>query len=110
MNNQQILKNTNAKLLDEFNASVMFDKELYAQDIKGSIAHSKMLALQNIISLEDQKQIENGLLQVKDEIENANILVGTPRSAAGTIKIAEKSTVFEIDCRKAQERLKSSLL
>ena len=29
--NNQILKNTNAKLLDEFNASVMFDKELYAQ-------------------------------------------------------------------------------
>ena len=67
---EQILKNTNTKLLDEFNASIMFDKELYAQDIKGSIAHSKMLALQNIISLEDQKQIENGLLQVKEEIEN----------------------------------------
>jgi argininosuccinate lyase len=67
---EQILKNTNTKLLDEFNASIMFDKELYAQDIKGSIAHSKMLALQNIISLEDQKQIEDGLLQVKDEIEN----------------------------------------
>jgi argininosuccinate lyase len=67
---EQILKNTNTKLLDEFNASIMFDKELYAQDIKGSIAHSKMLALQNIISLEDQKQIEDGLLQVKEEIEN----------------------------------------
>ena len=67
---EQILKNTNAALLDEFNASVMFDKELYAQDIKGSIAHSKMLALQDIITIEDQEKIENGLLQVKDEIEN----------------------------------------
>jgi len=69
MPNKQILKNTNAKLLDEFNASVMFDKELYAQDIKGSIAHSKMLALQEIISIEDQEKIENGLLRIKDEIE-----------------------------------------
>ncbi len=67
---EQILKNTNAQLLDEFNASVMFDKELYQQDIKGSIAHSKMLALQEIISIEDQEKIEAGLLQVKDEIES----------------------------------------
>ena len=69
---QQILKNTNAKLLDQFNASVMFDKELYAQDIKGSIAHSKMLALQEIITIEDQQKIENGLLQIKDDIEAGN--------------------------------------
>ncbi len=70
MANEQILKNTNAKLLDEFNASVMFDKELYAQDIRGSIAHSQMLAAHGIITLEDQKLIEDGLLQVKAEIES----------------------------------------
>jgi argininosuccinate lyase len=70
MSNTQILKNTNAKLLDQFNASIMFDKELYSQDIKASIAHSKMLALQDIISTDDQVLIENGLLQVKSEIEN----------------------------------------
>ncbi len=67
--NSQILKNTNAELLDQFNASVMFDKELYEQDIKGSIAHSKMLALQGIITLEDQEKIESGLLRIKAEIE-----------------------------------------
>jgi argininosuccinate lyase len=69
MANQQILKNTNAKLLDQFNASIMFDKELYAQDIRGSIAHSKMLAIQGIISIDDQEKIENGLLRIKEEIE-----------------------------------------
>lgn len=68
--NNQILKNTNAKLLDEFNASIMFDKELYSQDIKGSIAHSKMLALQGILTNKEQEDIENGLLKVKEEIEN----------------------------------------
>ena len=65
----QILKNTNAQILDEFNASIMFDKELYAQDIKGSIAHSQMLCEQGILTLEEQKSIESGLLQVKNEIE-----------------------------------------
>ena len=69
MPNKQILKNTNAKLLDQFNASIMFDKELYAQDIQGSIAHSKMLAIQNIITIEDQEKIEAGLLRIKDEIK-----------------------------------------
>ncbi len=68
--NNQILKNTNAKILDEFNASIMFDKNLYTQDIKGSIAHSKMLCKQGIISKKEQESIEKGLLQVKEEIEN----------------------------------------
>ena len=68
--NNQILKNTNAQILDEFNASIMFDKELYAQDIKGSIAHSQMLCEQGILTLEEQKSIESGLLQVKNEIES----------------------------------------
>ncbi|MBD3841318.1 MAG: argininosuccinate lyase [Campylobacterales bacterium] len=72
--NNQILKNTNAQLLDQFNASVMFDKELYAQDIKGSIAHSKMLALQGIITIEDQEKIESGLLRIKDEIESGEFV------------------------------------
>ena len=66
----QILKNTNAQILDEFNASIMFDKELYAQDIRGSIAHSQMLAEQGILTIEEQKAIEMGLLQVKNEIES----------------------------------------
>lgn len=68
--NNQILKNTNAQILDEFNASIMFDKELYAQDIKGSIAHSRMLASQGILTNEEQEAIEKGLLQVKSEIES----------------------------------------
>ncbi len=70
MGNSQILKNTNAKILDEFNASIMFDKELYSQDIKGSIAHSKMLFEQGILNKEEQSSIEKGLLQVKEEIES----------------------------------------
>ena len=74
MSNNQILKNDNNEILKQFNASVNFDKKLYLQDIKGSIAHSKMLALQGIISSQDQKLIENGLLQIKDEIENGSFV------------------------------------
>ncbi|TLP40740.1 argininosuccinate lyase [Arcobacter arenosus] len=72
MSNDQILKNTNAQILDEFNASIMFDKELYAQDIKGSIAHSQMLCEQGVLTKDEQEAIESGLLQVKEEIESGN--------------------------------------
>ncbi len=58
-----------AKLLDEFNASIMFDKELYLQDINGSIAHVKMLAKQNIIAIDAQEKIINGLHVIIKEIE-----------------------------------------
>ena len=59
-----------AKLLDEFNASIMFDKELYLEDIEGSIAHVKMLAKQNIIENEAKDKIIDGLHVIKKEIED----------------------------------------
>lgn len=74
MAQEQILKNTNAQLLDEFNASILFDKELYDQDIRGSIAHSIMLEEEGIITSQDQKEIEQGLLQVKEEIESGDFV------------------------------------
>ena len=59
-----------AKLLDEFNASLPFDKDLYLEDIEGSIAHSAMLAKQGIITKEEADKIKEGLLEIKKEIEN----------------------------------------
>ncbi|WP_200763851.1 argininosuccinate lyase [Nitrosophilus alvini] len=58
-----------SKLLDEFNASLMFDKELYKEDIEGSIAHAKMLNKQGILTDEELKDIIKGLGQIRDEIE-----------------------------------------
>ncbi len=58
-----------AKLLDEFNASLPFDKELYLEDIEGSIAHSQMLASQGIITQDEADKIKKGLLEIKKEIE-----------------------------------------
>ena len=62
-------KETN-KLLEKFNASIMFDNRMSDEDIKGSIVHSRMLAKQDIISRQEQSEIENGLLQIKEEIQN----------------------------------------
>ena len=42
-------KETN-KLVESFNESLSFDHRFYKQDIRGSIAHVKMLAKQNILT------------------------------------------------------------
>ena len=56
-------------IMQEINASIGFDKRLYAQDIAGSKAHAAMLAQQGIISKSDAKEITRGLEQVQAEIE-----------------------------------------
>lgn len=57
-------------LLKRYNASVNFDKRMWRQDIRGSLAHAKMLVKQNIISAEDGEKIQNGMQQIIKEIEN----------------------------------------
>ena len=49
------------QLVYNFNASISFDKKLYAQDIRGSIAHVMMLAKQGILTEEEKEQIIRGL-------------------------------------------------
>ena len=61
---------SSSSLLEAFNASIFFDKELYLEDIEGSLAHSKMLNKQGILTNEEQKSIEDGLTQIKEEIQN----------------------------------------
>ena len=62
-----------AAIMERINASIDFDKRLYAQDIKGSQAHAKMLASQGIISPEDNAAIQKGLTQIKHEIEKGEL-------------------------------------
>ncbi len=61
-------KDTNA-LVDAFNASIDYDKRLYHEDIRGSIAHAHMLAKVGIISQEDAAAIEKGLMEILGEIQ-----------------------------------------
>ncbi len=57
-------------IMEEINASIDFDRKLYAQDIAGSKAHAKMLAQQGIISKKDAKQISVGLDTILSEISS----------------------------------------
>jgi len=56
-------------LLAKINVSIGFDKQLYRQDIRGSIAHAQMLGKQKIISAADVKAIVAGLQGILKEIE-----------------------------------------
>ncbi|MCI5075156.1 argininosuccinate lyase [Oricola sp.] len=58
-----------AAIMEEINASIGFDRKLYAQDIEGSIAHADMLAECDIISGDDRDKIVHGLNTIRSEIE-----------------------------------------
>lgn len=62
-----------SKIMEHFNSSLNFDKKLYYEDIKGSVAHVKMLEKQNIISKEEKEKILLGLEEILKEI-NEGIL------------------------------------
>ncbi|SNB56036.1 argininosuccinate lyase [Arboricoccus pini] len=57
-----------APLMEQINASIDFDKRLWAEDIEGSLAHSRMLARQGIISEADKVAIHAGLGEIGEEI------------------------------------------
>jgi argininosuccinate lyase len=62
------------QLLDQFNASINFDKKLYREDIEGSTVHAMMLAKQGILSDQECDEIVNGLSQIREEIENGQFV------------------------------------
>ena len=62
-------KETN-QLVNNFNASLPFDRRFYKQDIEGSIAHVTMLAKQGILSSEDKEAIIAGLTSIRNDIDN----------------------------------------
>ena len=57
-----------SELVKRYTASIYFDKRLAEFDIQGSLAHSKMLGAQGIISQDDVKQIAQGLNEILAEI------------------------------------------
>lgn len=57
----------------DYTISFNYEQRLAEYDIKGSIAHSRMLAKQNIISDSDNEKIINGLNIVLDEIQSEKI-------------------------------------
>ena len=58
------------KKVDDFNSSIRFDARMYKEDIKGSVAHAKMLGKQGIIEKDDSEKIVKGLYAVLEDIES----------------------------------------
>ena len=59
-------------VMEEINASVDFDKRLFAQDIAGSKAHCAMLIAQGIITEDDGNAILAGLETILGEMESGS--------------------------------------
>ena len=66
-----------AAIMERINASIDFDKRLFAQDIAGSQAHAAMLTHQGILRPEDGAAIERGLDQILKEIEGGKFTFKT---------------------------------
>ncbi|MEM7563521.1 MAG: argininosuccinate lyase [Pseudomonadota bacterium] len=57
------------EFVQAFTASVNFDQRLANADIDGSLAHAKMLQAVGVLTTDELQQIESGLAQIRDEIE-----------------------------------------
>ncbi len=64
-------------LMESINASIGFDKKLYAQDIAASKAHCEMLVTQGIIGADTGQAIVAGLDRVQAEIEDGSFTFRT---------------------------------
>ena len=69
-------KETN-QLVHNFNESLSFDQKFYRQDIRGSIAHVKMLAKQGILSEKDRDDIIRGLEGILEDLESGKLTIST---------------------------------
>ena len=65
------------EMINDFQASISFDKRLYREDVEGSIAHAKMLATCKIISDDDANKIVEGLKKILAQIDDGNFNFST---------------------------------
>jgi argininosuccinate lyase len=64
------------KAADSFHSSLPFDRRLWRQDIRGSIAHAEMLGRQGVIPAADADAIVAGLEGIYGDIESGKIKIG----------------------------------
>ena len=60
------------RLVEAFSGSVGFDRRLYAQDIQGSVAHSKTLERAGVLTRGETRTIVRGLASVKVELDRGS--------------------------------------
>ncbi len=63
------------QLVYNFNASITFDQKFYEQDIRGSMAHVKMLAKQQILTEEEKQQILDGLQGILEDVRSGKLQI-----------------------------------
>jgi len=61
--------------VNDFNSSVSFDARMYKQDIRGSIAHAKMLGDTGIIDRGESEKIVEGLTGILNDIDGGKLLI-----------------------------------
>ncbi len=61
------------QMVYDFNASILFDRRLYRQDIEGSMAHVKMLAKQQILTEEERDRILEALTGILRDVESGKL-------------------------------------
>ncbi|MDD2554633.1 MAG: argininosuccinate lyase [Desulfotomaculaceae bacterium] len=61
------------RLVEDFHSSISFDQRLYKYDIKGSIAHARMLGRAGIIQPDEASAIVRGLGEVLADIEEGRV-------------------------------------
>src|SRR5438477_5737256 len=62
--------------IEAFTSSLAFDQRMAEQDVRGSIAHCRMLAHTGILPAEDAGRIEAGLREILEEVERGERLTG----------------------------------
>ena len=61
------------KAANDYNTSLPFDCRMYAQDIRGSMAHCRMLKTQGILTPEDAAKILSGLSGILTDIDDGKL-------------------------------------
>ena len=63
------------KQADDFNSSIRFDCRMYAQDIRGSMAHAAMLAAKGILTAADAETIIAGLGEILEALQSGALSI-----------------------------------
>ena len=61
------------RLADDFNSSIHFDSRMYAEDIKGSMAHAAMLGAKNIITKDEADVLIEGLAGILADLDSGKL-------------------------------------
>jgi len=59
----------------DFNSSILFDYKMVFHDIKGSVAHAKMLGAAGIIDIAESEKIVFGLNSIEKDLKSGELLI-----------------------------------